>query len=90
MHRIDKSADYHLRFSHGIQVPALQQLLSNDEIEQVCHQLGYRWRDRIFTPAVTIRSMVHRALNPDKSIRAVLTDLAVTDDRLKQTPADAS
>jgi hypothetical protein len=39
---------------------------------------------------VVVRSMVHRALNPDKSIRAVLTDLAVADDRIEQTPADAS
>ena len=90
MHRIDKSANSHLGFSQGIQVAALQELLSDDEIELVCRHLGHRWRDRIFPPAVTVRSMVHRALNPDKSIRAVLTDLAVADDRLKHTPADAS
>jgi hypothetical protein len=71
-------------------VAALEELLSDDEIEIMCLRLGHTWRDRIFTPGVTVRSMVHRALNPDKSIRAVLTDLAVTDDRLKQTPADAS
>jgi len=90
MHRIDKSASSHPGFSQGLQVAALQDLLSDDEIEAICHHLGHTWRDRIFTPAVTVRSMVHRALNPDKSIRAVLTDLTVTDDRLEQTPADAS
>jgi hypothetical protein len=90
MNRIDKSADSHPGFSQGIQVAALQELLSDEEIEIVCRHLGHTWRDRIFTPAVTVRSMVHRALNPDKSIRAVLTDLAVADERLKQTPADAS
>jgi hypothetical protein len=90
MHRIDKLADSHLGFSQGIQVAALQELLSDGEIELVCRHLGHRWRDRIFTPAVTVRSMVHRALNPDKSIRAVLADLAVADGRLKHTPADAS
>lgn len=90
MHRIDTSAGSHPGFSQGIQVAALQALLSDHEIELVCRNLGHTWRDRIFTPAVTVRSMVHRALNPDKSIRAVLTDLAVVDDRLKQTPADAS
>jgi len=90
MHRIDKSAGSHPGSSQGIQVAALQDLLSDDEIELVCRKLGHSWRNRIFTPAVTVRSMVHRALNPDKSIRAVLTDLAVVDDRLKQTPADAS
>ena len=90
MYCIDKSVDSHPSFSHGIQVAALQELLSNDEIALVCRHLGHRWRDRIFTPAVTVRSMVHRALNPDKSIRAVLTDLTIADDRLKHTPADAS
>jgi hypothetical protein len=90
MHRIDTSDGSHSGFSRGIQVAALQDLLSDQEIELVCRHLGHAWRDRIFTPAVTVRSMIHRALNPDKSIRAVLTDLAVVDDRLKQTPADAS
>jgi len=90
MHRIDTSAGSHPGFSQGLQVAALQDLLSDDEIEAICRHLGHTWRDRIFTPAVTVRSMVHRALNPDKSIRAVLTDLTVADDRLEQTPADAS
>ncbi len=89
MRPIDKPAGSHLGFSDGIQIAALQ-LLSDNEIELVCRRLGHRWRDRIFTPAVTVRSMVHRALNPDKSIRAVLTDLTVADGRLKHTPADAS
>jgi len=90
MHRIDSSTVSHPGFSQGIQVAALQAILSNDEIEMVCRNLGHTWRDRIFTPAVTVRSMVHRALNPDKSIRSVLADLVVADDRLKQAPADAS
>ena len=78
------------QFTHGIQLAALQELLTDGEIELICRQLGHTWRDRIFTRAVTVRSMVHRALNPDKSIRATLTDLAVADDRLEQTPAGAS
>jgi len=90
MDRIDKSLGSRPGFPHGVQVAALQELLSDQEVDLICHHLGHTWRDRIFTPAVTVRSMVHRALNPDKSIRAVLTDLAVADERLKQTPADAS
>ena len=90
MYRIDKPRDSQSVFSRGIQVAALHELLVDDEIELVCRQLGHTWRDRIFTPAVTVRSMVHRALNPDKSIRAVLTDLTVVDDRIQQRPADAS
>ena len=90
MYRIDKPAGSHPGFPHGIQVAALSELLGDKEIELVCRHLGHTWRDRIFTPGVTVRSMVHRALNPDKSIRAVLTDLAVADDRIRRTPADAS
>ena len=90
MFRIDKPAGSHPGFSQGIQVAALHELLGDDEIGLVCSQLGHTWRNRIFTPAVTVRSMVHRALNPDKSIRAVLTDLAVADDRIGQVPAGAS
>jgi len=90
MYRIDKPAGSHPGFPHGIQVAALSELLGDKEIELVCRHLGHTWRDRIFTPGVTVRSMVHRALNPDKSIRAVLTDLAVADDRIQRTPADAS
>lgn len=90
MHRIDTSASSHSDSSQHIQVAALQDLLSDHEIELICRHLGHTWRNRIFTPGVTVRSMVHRALNPDKSIRAVLTDLTVVDDRLTQTPAAAS
>ncbi len=77
MHRIDKSAGSHPDSSQGIQVAVLQELLGDQEIELICRRLGHTWRDRIFTPGVTVRSMVHRALHPDKSIRAVLTDLTV-------------
>jgi hypothetical protein len=90
MSRIDKSTDSHSGFPHGIQVAALQELLSDDEIELVCRHLGHTWRDRIFTPPVTVRSMVYRALNPDKSIRAVLADLAAGDEQITQAPAGAS
>ncbi len=90
MHRIDKSAHSHQGPLQCIQVAALQDLLSDHEIELVCRRVGHTWRDRIFTPGVTVRSMVHRALNPDKSIRAIVTDLAVVDDRLTKMPADAS
>lgn len=90
MYRIDNPADSHLGFSNGVQVAAFQELLDDEEIELICRRLGHRWRDRIFTPAVTVRSILHRALNPDKSIRAILTDLAACDSRLKHTPADAS
>ena len=69
---------------------ALQQLLGDDEIEIICRPLGHTWRDRIFTPGVTVRSMIYRALKPDKPIRAALADLTAADDQLEETSADAS
>lgn len=90
MYRIDTPADSRSGFSRGIQVAALLDLLGDKEIDLVCRQLGHAWRNRIFTPAVTVRSMVYRALNPDKSIRAVMADLAVSDDRIRHAPAGAS
>ena len=90
MYRIGKSAGSHQGFTGGVQLAALQQLLGDGEIEIICRQLGHTWRDRIFTPAVTVRSMIYRALNPDKSIRAALADLTAANDQIEQTPADAS
>ena len=58
------------------QVAALQAHLSDDEINTVCRQLGHVWRDRQLPPGVTVRSLVYRSLHQDKSIRAVLADLA--------------
>jgi hypothetical protein len=89
MYNIDRSVKSHQKeFNPSVQVAALAELLPDDEIELICRQLGHTWRNRIFTPAVTVRSMVHRALNPDKSIRSTLVDLAALDDRLRQTPAE--
>ena len=90
MCRIDTSTESHQKFPHGVQLSALQELLSDKDIELICRQLGHTWRDRIFTPAVTVRSMLYRALNPDKSIRAIVADIAVADDRIEQAPAGAS
>jgi hypothetical protein len=56
----------------------LEPLLADAEIETICRQFGRTWRRRLFTPAVTVRAMIHRGLHPDKSIAAVLTELAAT------------
>lgn len=90
MYRIDPSPRSHQQFSRSVQMVALQELLTDEEIDIICHQLGHRWRERIFTPAVTVLSMVYRRLHPDKSIRATLADMAAGDDRIERTPADTS
>ena len=90
MYRIDTSAQLHQSFCRPVQVAALADLLADEEIETLCRQLGHSWRDRIFTPAVTVRSMVYRRLHPDKSIRAVLADMVAGDNRIERTPATTS
>ncbi|MCX5685326.1 MAG: IS4 family transposase [Planctomycetota bacterium] len=69
---------------------ALNEYLSDTEIETLCRRLGHRWRKRALGPGVTVRSMVYRGLYPDRSIRATLADLASGDDRIDRPPADAS
>jgi len=74
---------------------ALQDLLSDAEIEALCRQLGHRWRRRRLPPAATVRSLLYRSLSPDRSIRAVLADLAaagalVPDPLEPDAPSDAA
>jgi len=61
-----------------IDMAALNDHLSDEEIETICLQLGHEWRERVFPPAITVRSIVYRSLYPDKSIDAVLADMAAT------------
>jgi hypothetical protein len=44
-------------------------VLSAKEVEEQCHALGYRWRERIFTPLVTLWTFLGQALNADSSCR---------------------
>lgn len=73
---IVSATESHQQFHSTLQVAALQTHLSDDEINTVCRQLGHVWRDRQLPPGVTVRSLVYRSLHPDKSIKAVLADLA--------------
>ena len=50
MCNIDKSTESHQQFTHGIQLAALQELLTDAEIELICRQVGHTWRNRILTP----------------------------------------
>ena len=63
-------------FPPTAQVAALQAFLSDAEIGTICRQLGYTWRHRLLPPGVTVRSLVYRSLHPDRSIAAVVADLA--------------
>jgi hypothetical protein len=78
MHASTHSAVVHGFSRPTIDLAALETHLTDDEIDTICLQLGHRWRERVFPPAVTVRSIVYRGLYPDKSIDAVLADMAAT------------
>ena len=79
MNGIVSATESHHVFDHPVQLAALQEHLSDAEIETICLQLGHNWRDRDLPPGVTVRSLIYRSLNPDKSIKATLADLAAAD-----------
>lgn len=60
----------------------MQDVLGEDEINDTCRRLGHQWRDRIFTPLVTLWTFIAQRLHADSSCRQgvarVLTDLAFT------------
>jgi hypothetical protein len=90
MYAIGRSPKSHHAFSRAVQLAALEDVLSDLEIDAICQELGHRWRRRIFTPGVTVRSLVYRRLYPSKSIRAALADLLAGDPQLSELPADSS
>jgi hypothetical protein len=79
----------HLFSRPTIDLAALDDHLTDEAIEAICEELGHTWRERIFTPALTVRTIVYRGLHPDKSIDAVLADMAATAP-WTQTPTDAA
>lgn len=61
-----------------VDLAALQTHLTDDEIETICVELGHDWRERVFTPVQTVRSIVYRGLYPDRSINATLAEMAAS------------
>ena len=90
MYAIGPRSKSHQQFCWPVQLTALQEALSDEEIEVICSGLGHKWRNRTFPPGTTVRSVIYRSLHPDKSIWAVLTDLAATDDRLLLAPTESA
>ena len=77
-------------FRRNIQLQAVDKHLDDNEIHAICRRLGHHWRRRTFTPAATVRSCVHRALNGDHSIAAMLADLAAGDGPDEPIPTDSA
>ncbi len=76
MYRIVHSRKTHQRIRRSLQLPALDELLPDREVEALCRQRGHRWRNRKLPPGPTVRSLVFRGLHPDHSIAGLLADLA--------------
>ncbi len=49
---------------------AIQQLVPESTIRQICYQVGYTYRDRVLSPAVTVLHMILAALWPEESFNA--------------------
>jgi hypothetical protein len=49
---------------------AIQPLLPENKIEQVCAEVHYSWRDRVLSPTVTVLHMILAAIWPEESFNA--------------------
>jgi hypothetical protein len=60
----------------------LERVVSKEEVEEECRFLRHVWRDRIFTPMVTLWTFLAQVLDPDsackKAVARVMTFLSVT------------
>jgi hypothetical protein len=90
MYRNDRAVDTHRTIRQSIQLASLHKHLSDAEIEDICRAVGHRWRRRELPPGVMVRSMVYRELNPDRSIAAMLADLAAQWAPVMRTPSDSA
>jgi hypothetical protein len=89
MYSIDKFTEDQQTFSQRIPFAALAEVLTDEEIETICRQLGYFWRERRLPPAITVRSMLYRSLHRNQSIRTLLADMAAANIQQK-APTDAA
>jgi len=86
---IDKSTEDQQTFSQRIPFAVLAEVLTDEEIETICRQLGHVWRERRLPPALTVRSMVYRSLHRNQSIKTLLADMAAANIQRK-APTDAA
>lgn len=89
-YRIGMDAGLHPPISSMVPAAALQECLSDTEIEAICDELGHVWRNRKLPPATMVRSMVYRSLHHDRSIAAVLADLAAEAELGQEVATDSA
>jgi hypothetical protein len=90
MYRIVHCPQSHQRIRRSLQLAALDELLPDAEVEDICRGQGHRWRRRQLPPGATVRSMVYRGLHPDHSIAAMLADLAALWGPDQPAPTDSA
>lgn len=76
MYAIVTATDSHQHFRRSVQLAAIDDVLPDRLVHSICRELGYAWRNRHLPPGCLVRSMVYRGLSADRSITAVLADLA--------------
>ena len=76
MYAIVHDSNPHQLSRRSLQLAAIEDVLPDQEVHAICDELGYAWRNRQLPPGCLVRSMVYRGLSPDRSIVAVLADLA--------------
>lgn len=80
MYPIVQAPDSQQHFRRSVQLAAIDDILPDRDIHAICRELGYAWRNRQLPPGCLVRSMVYRGLSPDRSIAAVVADLAALAD----------
>ena len=55
----------------------LQGILSKEEVEEQCCFLRHVWRDRIFTPMVTLWTFLAQVLEPDSACKKAVARVAI-------------
>ena len=90
LHGIGTDAGLHPGIPSRLPLAALQEHLSDAEILAICGGLDHVWRDRKLPPPRMVRSMVYRSLHHDRSIAAVLAELAAEMDPAGVPPTDSA
>ena len=90
MYRIVNPIKSHQEFRRSIQMAALEEMLCDEEIQDICVGLGHIWRNRELPPPVTVRSTVYRSLSHDRSISAMLADFAASAAPCSSAPTDSA
>jgi hypothetical protein len=89
MYAIDNACCSHQYFRRSVQLAAIDGVLPDKEVHAICRELGYAWRNRELPPGCLLRSMIYRGLSPDRSIAAVLADMAALNNA-DHTPTDSA